>query len=75
MALADDARALVVRTTTAQGIPEVVVDAGTLSRVAAIISAGRDSAPGHHSGALVNNTITATTRPTAEKGGSRGHRT
>ena len=39
MTVTDDARALVARTTTAQGLPITVTDPHTLARVAAIVLA------------------------------------
>lgn len=71
MTLVDAARALVARTCGAQGIPEAVTDAGALARVAAVITARRDAAPGHHSGTDANN-ITTTTDPTGKEGAIRG---
>lgn len=70
MLQADAARALVARSTAAQGLPEVVVDSGALARVAAILHATKGNAGPHHR-AGVTNTITITTDPTAQEGGSR----
>ena len=44
MTVAEDARVLVARTATGQGLPEQVVDPSTLGRVSAIISAGATAA-------------------------------
>ena len=73
MTVADDARALVARSRAAQGLPERITDPAILARVAAILAgvAGREAAPGHHSGAdLITTTTTAD--PTCWKGDARG---
>lgn len=72
--LSSAAHNLMAGSRSAQGLPERITDPATLARVADILTgAGREAAPGHHSGADLITTTTAD--PTCRKGDAREHST